>query len=144
MKKLIRFMSLFLLALILFVIPVQAMGDGVQRASDYFMGTSTYLYKTSDTEFDVCFDVIGLDIMSEIGAKTIKVQRSLDGETWTTVETHTREDYPEMIAKNTVSHNDSFSFTATKGYYYREYVEYYAKNGSGSATMFAYSSKLKM
>lgn len=144
MKKIIKLTCAILIISMLFVIPVRAMKYEVQRASAFFLSSSTYLYKTSSTEFDICFEITATGTMTELGARIIKLQRSSDGVNWSTIETYTRDDYPDMITQNTGCHGYSKSYTAEKGYYYREYIEYYAKDSSGSGTMFEYSSKLKL
>lgn len=140
------FSILCVLLVVAFVVPMIAISvEAVEtRASDYFMEDSCYLYKTSSTEFEAWFDVTGVDGMDEIGAKSIKIQRSSDGTNWTDMKTYTKESYPSLIAKNTAFHDGCVTYTATAGYYYRAYVVFYAKNGTGSATLGRYTSKLKM
>lgn len=144
MKKLISSICVLLIIALVLPMTVLAAMDQVNRASDYFMMDGCFLSKNSSTEFDVWFDVTGVDGMDEIGVKSIKIQRSSDGSTWTDMKTYTKEAYPNLIAKNTAFHDGCVTYTATAGYYYRAYVVFYAKNGTGSATLGRYTSKLKM
>lgn len=118
---------------------VLAVEDPILRASEFFITDSCYLNQTSDTEFEVWFDVTGTDIMDEIGAKTIKVQRSSDGNSWITVKTFTKEDYPEMIDIDSGFHGCGLPYTGSKGYSYRALVYFYAKKGDNSASLSRYT-----
>lgn len=144
MKKFTQCICVLLVIVFIFPTTVFAYENAEQRASEYFMSDSCYLHQTSETEFEVWFDVKGLDIMDEIGAKTVKVQRSSDGESWTTVKTFTKEDYPEMIDKNTGIHACGLSYTGSKGYSYRAQVYFYAKKGDNQASLSRYTSPIDL
>lgn len=123
------------------VLPTAALA-AEDRASEYFAADSCYLYKTSSTSFQVWFDVTSVAGMDELGTSVIKVQRSSDGSTWTDMKTYTKESYSQMIATNTVTHSGYVTYTGAAGYYYRAYVKFYAKKGSGSASLPRYTSKM--
>ena len=132
MKRFIQCVSLLLIMAICFTIPVAAAEEISPKASSYFGGFGAYLWKVSSNQFQVWFDVTAVGGMSELGASTIKVQRSSDNSNWTTVQTYTKESYSTMINKNTSDHNSYVTYyNATSGNYYRAYVEFYAKNYSG-------------
>lgn len=132
-----------LLLVFSFIMPVYAQAS--VRASDYFVYDSCFLNKISNTEFDICFDVLGTDMMQEIGTSVIIVQRSTDASSWTDIFTYRKESYSQMIRKNAVTHGTSLSYTsATPGYYYRAYVRFYAKNSKGIGEMPRYTSKIKL
>lgn len=82
--------------------------------------------------------------MTELGASIIKVQRSSDGANWTTMKTFYKEDYSQMICTNTVCHAAYVTYTGTRGYYYRAYIELYAKNSSGTGIMPEYTSTIQL
>lgn len=144
MRKIIQYVSILLIVAFVFVIPASAAEDVNPKASNYFAATSQYLYKTSDTEFQIWYDASGVNVMDEIGASSIKVQRSEDGSSWTTVKTYTKDSYPEMVSKNTGFHSGHFTYSASKGYYYRAYVIFYAKKGTGTGTLGYYTSNMKL
>lgn len=126
MKRFLVCISVILVLVIILPVAVFASED---RASNYFMKDSCYIYVTSNTKFQVWFDVTAVGGMDEIGVSKITVQRSTDEVSWTSVETFTRTECPQMIATNTGHHSGYISYTAVKGYYYRAYVEFYAKRG---------------
>lgn len=148
MKHFTRFVCFLLVMSLLLVTPVSATEETVltpssARTSSYFLSYSVYLHRTSDTTFEVWFDVVGTYIMQEIGATVIKVQRSADGENWTTMLTYRVANHPGMICENTVGHSYGVSYNVgTSGYYYRAYVVLYAKNSSGFGEMYKYTSKM--
>jgi hypothetical protein len=124
------------------IIPVSAMENVSPKASDYFMASSTYLWKVNSTTFEAWFDIDALDGMEELGASSIKIQRSSDRVNWTTMYTYTKELYPHLIAENTVSHSGYVTYTGSPGYYYRAVVTYYAKKGTGTGYSTKYTSSM--
>lgn len=146
MKWITKLICLIVAMALLLAVPVAAEeNDGISTYSLYFISWSAYLYKESSTQFDICFDVLARDTMKELGVSWVKVQRSSDGSTWSTIETLTPDDYPEFMAENTSMHMDYILYTATSGYYYRAYMKFYAKNSSGgSGVVYAYTDVVKL
>lgn len=142
MKRFTRIVSFFLVAVLLFSTAAFAVEEASARASNYFFASSVYLYKTSGTTFQAWFDVKAVGIMDELGVSVIKVQRSSDGENWTTMKTYSKADYPDFICENTIRHSGCVTYTGTAGYYYRAYVELYAKKDTGTAYMPEYTSSM--
>lgn len=114
------------------------------RASDYFLSSCVYLHKTSNTTFEAWFEVECLSGMDEVGASVIKIQRSSDGENWTTMRTYTKEAYSNLIDTNTGCHASCVSYTGTVGYYYRAFITIYAKKGNGTGEVYRYTASIKL
>lgn len=142
MRRFTQCVCALLLAAMFFTVPVYAAENGVPRASNYFMTNSQYLYQTSDTSFDICFDVTAVRRMAELGASKVVLQRSTNGSSWTDIKTYRKSDYPEMIDYDTVFHAGSFSYDGEAGYYYRISIRYYAKDSTGTAEFNTYSTNL--
>ena len=143
MKRFTQVISLVLVLSMVLVIPAYA-AEGNVRASNHFLSRSCYLNRTSGTSFQVCFDVVAVGQMQELGASEIKVQRSADGVNWTTVKTYNKSSYSNLIAYNTGEHGSNVTFiNVSPGYYYRAYVEFYAKNSAGTAIYGSYTSSLR-
>lgn len=142
MKRLVQCISLLLALVMLMTIPAFAVGT--PKASYYFTRMSTYLEKTSGTTFEVWFDVTATGTMQELGVSTIKVQRSSDRSTWTTMKTYSKADYSQMTDDNTAGHADCVTYTGTTGYYYRAKVTFYAKNSSGTGEYTLYTSTISL
>ena len=142
MKRFLKITSLILVIALVCAVPVYAEEEASMRSSAYFSTHDLYLSKKTSTKFQVWFDVDALRTMDELGAKTIKVQRSPDGSTWTTMFTYSKEYYPQMIDENTGSYGSYVPYTGTEGYYYRAKVTFYAKEGNGTATHTMNTSKI--
>ena len=142
MKRFVRSVSLVLALVLFFATPVFASESITPKASNYFSRSSTYLVKISSTQFKAYFEITGTRTMTEIGAKTVKIQRSSDGVNWTTMKTYNSSDYSNMIVTNDFFHTSYFTYSGTPGYQYRAFVTYYAKNSSGTGEVDEYSETL--
>jgi len=127
----------------LVTLPVAA-EDVESRASSFFMSSNVYLYKTSSIQFQAWFTVVAVDGMDELGASTIKIQRSSDGTSWTTMKTYTKANYPELICEDTSAHGACVTYAGTPGYYYRAKITLYAKDSSGIGEMTRYTAKMQL
>lgn len=112
------------------------------KASSFFGGSSVYLCNISGTSFEAWFNVTGTGTMDVVGANFIKIQRSSDGVNWTTVRTCAKENYLYLVDYNSTGHAAGVSHTGTGGYYYRAYIQLYAKNSSGYGTMDRFTSSI--
>ena len=144
MKHFTRCVGLIIVVVLILSSSIFAAESVEPRGSYYFIRSGVYLYREneSDRTFAACFDVTGTHTMEKIGAKLLKIQRSSDGENWTTMRTYRMADYPEMICENTIQHDYYFYYTGTAGYYYRTYVELYAEDSSGTGEWYKYSSSI--
>ncbi len=133
MKRFLKITSLILAIALVCAVPVCA-EEASTRSSAFFLAHDAYISKRTSTKFQVHFDVDAQRIMDELGAKAIKVQRSSDGSTWTTMFTYSRDYYPQLIDEDTSFHGSYVTYTGTEGYYYRAKVTLYAKDSTGSAT----------
>ena len=146
MRQMMRCVSIILVVALLLAVPVCANEEIIPYSSSFFRDYDMYLYKTSSTStttrFQVWFDVTTVNTMSEIGASYIEVQRSSDGQNWTVMRTCEPSDYPQMLGYNTISHVNYVSYTGTNGYYYRAYIELYARNSTGHAEWTDYTETI--
>lgn len=138
MKLFFRITSLVMAFALLCCIPVSA-DEAMPCSSAYFISYDSFIDVISSDTFEVWFDVVGAGTMQEIGAKSILIERSSDGEQWTAVKSYLPAAYPQMIHENTGIAYDCVTYTGDPGYYYRAYVRCYAKNSSGSGVMFDYA-----
>lgn len=144
MKKYIKYICFALAISLCLASPAFAAEINNSRASQFFWSSSVYLYKTSSTSFQAWFEVECFGLMDDIGASEIKIQRSSDGQNWTTVKTYTKDTYSNMIDHNTAGHASYVTYTGTLGYYYRACIILYAKNSSGVGEMTEYTSTLRL
>lgn len=144
MKRFTRLICLILMLAMVLTIPANAV-ENTARGSDYFGMRSCYLWKTSSTQFQVWFDVTAMSGMDELGASTIIVQRSADGEDWENMQTYRKANYSNMICEDTGRHASYVTYSgAQPGYYYRAYVCFYAKNSAGTAEYISHTSSITM
>ena len=143
MKRFTKCICLILSLAMILAIPAYAAENVDARSSSYFGRSSVYLHETSGTTFQAWFEVTGMRIMDQIGAKEIKIQRSTDNESWTTVATYSKDDYySTLICENTSGHAACVTYTGSRGYYYRAYIKLYAKDSTGSGTWARYTSSI--
>ena len=146
MKRFLRLVSLILVMAMLCAAPANAAveEEATTYSSAYFMKYSTYLYKISSIQFQVWFDVTATGGMDQLGVSSIKVQRSADKETWTTMKTYTPDSYSQMLCENTGMHTGYVTYAGTAGYYYRAYVTFYAKDSSGQGKLNKYTAVMQL
>ena len=135
MKRFIQCVC-FVLVIAMFL-PVSAMAveSPNPRGSDYFMKYSCYLWEVSDTQFQIWFDISALDTMDILGSSSITLYQSDDEINWTPVKTYTKESYSQMTGTNRLRYANYVTYNYSSGYSYYADVVFYAKKGSGSATM---------
>lgn len=140
MKRFLRAICFLMAVVTLLSTAAFAAESGNARASDYFMMTSTYIDRYDDDELEIWFDVEAVDRMDVLGVRYIKLQRSTDRTNWSTVKTYDKADYDQMTCSNTAAHADCVTYSGSSGYYYRAYVEFYAKVGNGTGVYSRYTA----
>jgi len=142
-KQFIKIIALFLVLATAMAMPVWAEAAD-NRASSFFAYSNVYLYKVSSTQFEAWFSVTAVGGMDELGASEIKIQRSSNGEDWTTMRTYTKEYYSNLIDTDTSNHAACVTYTGTSGYYYRAKITLYAKDDSGTGYRTRYTATLQL
>ena len=145
MNRLLKSISFLLVLCSVLTIPAHAENAVEPRESAYIAYHDTYLYKTGSNEFQVWFDVTARTEVTQLGVKKIEVYRSSDQTNWTRMITYRYEDYPELMDYGSGAHAGHVTYTcATSGFYYKAYVAFYAKNSTGSGTIYRYTAILQM
>lgn len=144
MKRIIQCITAILLVACFFTMPVLAAEDQVDRASDFFIGDTAYLSKVSDTEFNVWFSVSAVKGMDELGVSVMYIDESPDRSDWTEVACYTSDDYPELMDYGSGHHDGHVACSGQKGYYYRAYVIFYAKDGENIGKMPVYTYSIQL
>lgn len=133
MKKTVKLLSFILALTMILAIPVAAQ-EQTPYASNYFAQHSAYFANETSSSFQVWFDVTARRGMTELGVDHITIERSSDGSNWKPVATYDKDDHSNLIAYNTGDHCSYITYTSVlPGFQYRAYVEFYAKDSSGSA-----------
>lgn len=133
MKKNIKQVPALLLAIIMCVSVMAISVGAVVYASYYIDNVDAHVSASSRGKILIAASVDGTRIMSKIGATQIKVQESTDGgKTYTTVETYSYKDYPEMMWYDELYYDDTpITYQGTVGYRYRAIVTLYAGDSTG-------------
>ena len=142
MKRFLRCTCLLLVLAMALSIPAFAAETSDPRSSSFFARSSVYLANVSGKSFEAWFEVTAVGGMDILGAKTIKIQRSSDGSNWTTMKTFSKDTYTNLVDTNTGYHATGVSYTGSSGYYYRAYIQLYAKKGANTGTMNEYTSSI--
>lgn len=142
MKRFSRLLCI-LMSVVLMISTSAAAAENVEpRASNFFMSSDVYISMQTSTQFRVWFEVSALGIMDKVGASEVKVQKSSDGENWTTMKTYSMDDYSNMIDENSGAHASYVTYTGQTGYYYRAKITLYAENSSGVGEWIRYTSSV--
>lgn len=136
MKRFLRTVCFLMAAVMLFSTTVFA---AESRSSSFFAKTSTYIERLSGSELEIWFDVTAVGTMDVLGVRSIELQRSTDRSNWTTIKTYDKADYSEMTCEDTAMHVDYVTYSGSSSYYYRAYVEFYAKNSAGTGVYGRYT-----
>lgn len=143
MKKFIRCTCFILAMVISLSVPVYA-DDSATWSSSFFYNYGVYLTEVDSYNFTVNFRVTAKDTMDQLGAKSVAIQISEDGENWATTKTYTPDDYSGFLKENATIHAYTFNYNGSKNFYYRAKIKLYAKNSTGSATSTVYTSTLHL
>lgn len=146
MKKLIRVVCVILVCSMVLALPAYAESAAEPRGSIFFSSYGTGLEKISSTAFRVWFDVTSNVVTMDIlGVSEIKVYRSSDRESWISIKTFAKANYPQMVDEDTGCHGGYVLYDiASPGYYYRARVTFYAKNSAGVGERDVYTEIIKM
>lgn len=136
MKRFTQVVCILFVVVMLMPIFALAAENGNSRASNYFTESSVYFWHVSGSQYQIWFDVTAVDLMSELGASKIVVERSTDLVDWDPVKTYNKSSYGQMTTKTTTASYDNYvTYYPADGYAYRATVTLYARNSSGTGEM---------
>lgn len=134
--KFIRIISLALSFVLVFGMTLTA-NAASQRASDYFAFTEVWATATSNGKFTVEFDITSTDYMQELGASSIYIYEQQSDGSYDNVKTFTRYNTSGLIEKNVDCAYGIVTYQGTPGVKYFASVALYAKDSSGSETLYS-------
>ena len=129
-----------------FIVPVYAQAtdtESVQpRASAYLSSYGAYVYLPGNGQVQVYFDVVGTNVMDELGALSIAIYESTDGVNWTWKKTFKHNTTSGMLSYNDDFHTGHVTYNGVVGRYYKAYVCIWGgKDGQGDTRYFWTSAK---
>lgn len=145
MKKFYKMISI-LCVLSLLVFPGNAAtSDPLQpMQSAYIQAYGSYASIASDTTVKFAFYATGTDRMADVGAKSVSVQYSYDGEYWYSARTFNCIAFPEIMGHNKITHIASVEHTGTPGRYYRAYITFWAGDGTNGDARYMYTNVVQL
>lgn len=110
-----------------------AEADEVMPLASYYLDAySSYVYVSTSGKVQVWFEVLGTDIMDEIGTLRIVLYESSDGTNWSDVETFLYGSTSGMLFYDDDYIISHVSYQGTYGNYYKAYITIWGgKDGSG-------------
>lgn len=106
------------------------------RANEYITYTEARITKTGSGSFSVEFDVDATRVMKELGAKEITIYEQQSNGTYEEVKTFTRYNTSGLIDTNVITADGGVTYGGTVGTRYYATVAIYAKDASGSETLY--------
>lgn len=128
-----KFFSIILALTMISSILCTAASAAIQ-SSAYLDGYSAGVTPIGDGKIVVTVEVLGVGRMTKLGAETIYIYESADGESFHRVATYESKDYPIMMGSGSYFYKDVITHQGTAGYYYYASVNVYAANANGSDT----------
>lgn len=122
------------------ILLVNISGFAFARASEYFGYTAVYAFAKDAGEILIEYDIDPTHRMLECGAKIVYIfEEQSDGD-FEVVFSYHMDDYPEMIQHNSIIGDGEVTYQGTPGLQYYALVGVYAKDSSGSETIYFYTN----
>lgn len=131
-----NFLSLLLCIVLIFSMTIPASA----RASEYFHRTYVSATNAGNGVLRIKVDLAATGTMQELGATEVVVYEKKSNGSYDDVYTFTRELYPNLITKNRLSYVTYVTYYGSPGKSYYILCAFYAKNSSGSQTLWGSSS----
>lgn len=134
-KNILKTFALILVLIMVFSIPAFSI-PAYARYSDYIDSYLAYLYSPNSNTVQVWFELKANYTSDKVGVTTIILQVSDDLENWENVGTYKDDDYPHLMASNTISICTNLEKSVEPGHYYRAGLVFYVERDGGSDTRF--------
>lgn len=130
--KTFRFVTLVLTCALLFATFSPALAS-TNRASDYFSYTDVWATRLGNGKFAIEFDINSTHTMQQLGATKIVIWEQQNDGTYDSVKTFSSG----LMDTNTTSAYGIVTYQGTSGVKYYATAALYAKNSSGSETLYS-------
>lgn len=134
-KRIVSMMCVFL-----FIINMTNALAVESRASNYFSFTEVYASAQSSGEILVEITINATHTMTQVGVKRIYIYEQQSDGDYEIVHTFKYEDDTSMMRTNNAFYFGSFTYQGTSGVKYYATTSLYAKDSSGSETMYVNSN----
>lgn len=107
------------------------------RESLYLSSYGAYVHLPGNGLVQIWFDAQGTGTMDELGALSVSLYESRDGNEWTWKKTFTHDSTPGMLSYNDYFHSSHVEYQGVEGRYYKAYVCIWGgKGGKGDTRYF--------
>lgn len=135
----VRLVAMFMV--VLFALPVKAGAtstDIIQPRESYYLSSyNAYIYLAGNGLVQVYFNAQGTSTMDELGALSVSLYESKDGNEWTWKKTFTHDSTSGMLSYNDYFHSSYVEYQGVEGRYYKAYVCIWGgKGGKGDTRYF--------
>lgn len=134
-KRSIRVLIFFIVFAFVFVSP-SFIQPCFARNSDYIDSYGAYLYSPNSSTAQVWFELKANYTSDKVGVTSITLQVSDDKVNWDNVGTYKDDDYPHLMASDTISICTNLEKTVESGHYYRAGLVFYVERDGGYDTRF--------
>lgn len=139
-KKSILTYIIFFTLIVSWLLPINVGATSLEvqpRESLYLSSYSAYIHLPGNGKVQVWFDAQGAGTMDELGALTIEIWESKDGNSWTWKKSFTHDSTPGMLSYNDYFHSSHVEYQGVEGRYYKAYVCIWGgKGGKGDTRYF--------
>ena len=139
MKK--RIASLLCALLIIMGLPATACAsEATPRASDYFSFTDVRAYAAGNGKVRIEIDINAKRMMDEVGASVVHIYEEQANGSYKEVYKYTKAAYPNLIVEDSYFGFVDVTYQGTSGKEYYAIVGCYAKDSTGSETLYFYTN----
>lgn len=135
-KKLVLVRLTALLLVVCMVAPCYASAAVIEPVmpvdSDYFDSSNAFISAMGGGRIEIWFSITADNVMDEIGALSIRLYESADGQNWTRVSTFLHENRPGMLVGGEYAYSSCVSYYGIPGRQYKAHLSLWAgRNGNG-------------
>ena len=120
----------------LFIISLTSVGAVEPRASDYFWCTDVYASAAGNGKVLVEIEIVATHTMTQVGAQRVYIYEQQSDGDYEIVHTFKYEETSGMMAYGSAFYDGALTYQGTSGVKYFATACLYAKDSSGSETMF--------
>ena len=139
MKK--KIASLLCVLLVIFGMPATVCASEVTpRASEYFSYTSVHACAIGNGKVCIEIDINATHMMDEVGASVVHIYEKQTNGSYKEVYKYTKAAYPNLIVEDSFFGYVDVTYQGTSGKEYYAIVGCYAKDSTGSETLYFYTN----
>lgn len=137
-RKLLLLILVFSLLLPSYV--TAATPDTAQPAASYYLSAYTaYICPLAQYDIQIWWNIVGTDVMADIGTLSIYLYESTDNVNWTWVKTFHHSTYTQMLDHGDSHSMDYVFYDGDHEYYYKAYITIHAGDGTNGDNRYVWT-----